>query len=93
MAEFDPYEARRVARELREGTAEKLGSDYYSPREAIDDVRYAIGAGETAVAGAKLVGKSLFNIGKFVGGSLLPDFLETRARMYEQKEDKRYDDL
>ena len=54
--------------------------DYYSPKEAIDDLKYADGAGEKAIAGAKLIGKSLFNIGKFGTKELLPRILEQGAK-------------
>lgn len=42
---------------------------YFSLKEAADDVSDAYGAKETAVASAKLVGKTLFNTALF-GGKL-----------------------
>lgn len=83
----DSDKAKALAKILRE----KVGSkDYYSPKETLDDLRYSIGAGETATNAAKLVGKSLFNVGKFVGGSVLPSVLESgesidRARAYAEQ--------
>lgn len=83
MSDYDPDKARKFASMLRD----KVGSkEYYSAKETVDDVRYAIGAGETAVAGAKLVGKSLFNIGKFIAGDLLPSALDKGADNYHRSE-------
>lgn len=60
-------------------------SSYYSWGETIDDIKKADGAGETAVAGAKWAGKSLFNIGKFTVGELIPGMLEAGARQAEDR--------
>lgn len=59
-------------------------SSYYSWGETVDDIKQASGAGETAVAGAKWAGKSLFNIGKYTVGELLPSMLEIKARNAEE---------
>lgn len=59
-------------------------SSYYSWGETIDDIKKADGAGETAVAGAKWAGKSLFNIGKFTAGELIPGMLASGARQMEE---------
>lgn len=57
---------------------------YYSWGETIDDIKQADGAGQTAVAGAKWAGKSLFNIGKFTAGELIPGLLEGVAKAREE---------
>lgn len=59
-------------------------SSYYSWGETIRDIKEANGAGETAVAGAKWAGKSLFNIGKFTVGEVLPSMTEAIARKHEE---------
>lgn len=57
---------------------------YYSWGETIDDIKNASGVGETAVAGAKWAGKSLFNIGRFAVAEVLPSMLEGNARAAEK---------
>lgn len=57
---------------------------YYSWGETIDDIKKAEGAGQTAIAGAKWAGKSLFNIGKFTTGELIPGILEGVAKQAEE---------
>ena len=61
--EFKDLSDSEKAQRMRESASsmKDFGSkkDYYSPKEAIDDLRYADGAGEKAVAGVKLIGKSL----------------------------------
>lgn len=57
---------------------------YYSWGETINDIKNANGAGETAIAGAKWAGKSLFNIGKFTTGELLPAVSERSAKLMEE---------
>lgn len=57
---------------------------YYSWSETIDDIKHASGAGKTAVAGTKLVGKSLFNIGKFALAEILPGILKTAVKKEEE---------
>ena len=54
-------------------------SSYYSWGETIDDIKKADGAG------AKWAGKSLFNIGKFTVGELIPGMLEAGARQAEDR--------
>ena len=46
---------------------EKTKSFFFNIKEAYDEVRTASGAKETALAGAKLVGKGLFNTALHVG--------------------------
>ncbi|MGM8939408.1 hypothetical protein [Psychrobacter okhotskensis] len=57
---------------------------YYSWGETIDDIRRAEGAAETAVAGGKWAGKSLFNIGKFAVAEVVPGVMKSVARMSEE---------
>lgn len=52
--------------------------------ETIKDIKEADGAGETAVAGAKWAGKSLFNIGKFTIAEVLPGITSGIAKMHEE---------
>ena len=42
-------------------------SDPFDLKEAINDVSFAFGAKDTLGAGAKLLGKSIFNAGLFTG--------------------------
>lgn len=65
---------------------EKYGKgSYYDWGETIDDIKKANGAGETAVAGAKWAGKSLFNIGKFAVAEVLPGLSKAAAEAAEDK--------
>lgn len=83
----DDGKRERIARMKERSAAGKekhSKSSYYSWRETIKDIKDAQGAGETAVAGAKLAGKSLFNIGKFTVGELIPGMLEFGARQMEE---------
>ena len=59
-------------------------SSYYSWGETIDDIKKAEGAGQTAIAGAKWAGKSLFNIGKFTIGEAIPTLLDGAAKNAEK---------
>ena len=66
-------------------TKEKYGKgSYYSWGETIRDIKEADGAGETAIAGAKWAGKSLFNIGKFTIAEVLPGITEAIANKNEE---------
>ncbi len=67
---------RQQAQERRE--FHKDGK-YMSVKDSIDDFKYAFDAREKATAGAKIVGKSLFNVGRFALAELLPSMLETAA--------------
>lgn len=40
---------------------------YFKLKDAVDDVSHALDNKDKAVAGAKLVGKTLFNVGVFAG--------------------------
>lgn len=67
-------------------TKEKYGKgSYYSWGETIRDIKEADGAGETAIAGAKWAGKSLFNIGKFTIAEVLPGLSKAAAEAAENK--------
>lgn len=59
-------------------------SSYYSWGETIDDIKEAKGVAETFYAGTKWAGKSLFNIGKFTFGEVIPAFLETSSQTLEK---------
>lgn len=57
---------------------------YYAIDEAFDEFSHANGAGNKVLAGAKLVGKSLFNIGRFTSAVALPYLLEDAAKKAEK---------
>ena len=52
---------------------------YFDLSSAADDVSFAIGAGETVSAGAKLIGKGLFNIARFAVTTGVDSVLATSA--------------
>lgn len=59
---------------------------YYSRdelKESLDEVRYAQGK-DKAVAGAKLIGKSLFNVGRFAIKEAVPTVLDNMAENAEK---------
>ena len=84
MSHLSKEEQAQKFREDAQFLREKTGGDYYSAREALDDVYFADGVGGKAAASAKLVGKSLFNIGRFIGSELLPAIGEQKARHLEK---------
>ncbi len=84
MNHLSKEEKARKLREDAQALREKIGGDYYSAKEAIDDVYYADGIGGKAAASAKLIGKSLFNIGRFIGSEILPAIGEQNARKLEK---------
>ncbi|MCG9057309.1 hypothetical protein LH442_15330 [Laribacter hongkongensis] len=47
-------------------------SKYFKMGEALDDVNYAYGTKDKAVASLKLIGKGLFNVGRFAVAEALP---------------------
>mgnify|MGYP007087627617 CR=1 FL=1 len=57
---------------------------YLSLKESVDEFKDADNAGGKALAGAKIVGKSLFNIGRFAVAEALPSFLEQTAKQAEK---------
>lgn len=77
----------KLAAKVREGVHGK--SEYYSWNETIDDIKEANGAAETAVAGSKWAGKSLFNIGKFALGTAVPAVMEQVTKTLEDSVKKK----
>ena len=57
---------------------------YFSFGEAIDDIKQANGAGKTTIASVKLVGKSIFNIGRFTVSEILPAMVDSAADIHEK---------
>ena len=51
-------------------------SKYFKMSDAWDEVSYGVGAGEKAKAGLKMLGKGLFNFGKFVATEAVPKMVE-----------------
>ncbi len=41
--------------------------NYFKLSDAVDDISSSFGKKETAIAGAKLIGKTIFNVGLFAG--------------------------
>lgn len=61
---------------------------FFSLKDAVRDVSNASGAGETAAASAKLVGKTLFNTGIIagkIGAKIIQDLPDTLARNAEKQ--------
>lgn len=52
-------------KETDEGLQEP-NQEYYSMSDAFDDLRFSYGAEEKALSTVKLIGKGLFNSGKFI---------------------------
>ena len=73
---------RNLASKSREKSSR---GDYYSPKATIQEFNDAYGAGEKAKAGTKLIGKSIFNIGRFIGKEVLPTILEQTANKIDKK--------
>lgn len=61
-------------------------SKYFKMGEALDDVNYAYGAKDTAVASLKLLGKGIFNVGRFAVAEVLPSFMEQTAKQVERNQ-------
>lgn len=73
-------------RDSADSTKSKFGKgSYYAWGETIDDIKNAQGAAETAVAGGKWAGKSLFNIGKFTVAEVVPAVMKGVAKQAEEK--------
>lgn len=82
LSDDEKRERHKEMRDNANAMREKFkDGKYYGFKEAIDEVKDAYGFSETAVASAKLVGKSLFNIGRFTVTELAPTFLEEVAKM------------
>lgn len=76
----------KAIRDQADSAKEKFGKgSYYSWGETIRDIKDAQGAAETAVAGGKWAGKSLFNIGKFAVSEVLPSMMKNLADVSEKK--------
>lgn len=58
---------------------------YLSLSDNIDEFRYSDGAVDKSLAGLKIVGKSLFNVGKFAFSEVLP-----KAMDHMEKESEKY---
>lgn len=63
---------------------EEEKSKYFKMGEALDDVSFAYGAKDTAVASLKLLGKGLFNVGRFAVAEVLPSAMEQVAKTVEK---------
>lgn len=59
-------------------------SAYFKMDEALDDVNYAYGAKDKAVSTLKLLGKGLFNAGRFAVAEVLPAAMEQSAKLLEK---------
>jgi hypothetical protein len=62
-------------------------SDYFNMSEALDELRFSFGAGETAKSGLKLLGKGLFNVARFGVTEVLPGMTEKMAKQILENED------
>lgn len=83
----DSQKKERIAKmrnsaDKMKGKASK--GDYYAWGQTIDDIKHAQGAKETSVAGAKWLGKSVFNIGKFATAEVLPAVMKKVAEKNEE---------
>lgn len=61
---------------------------YLNLSSDFDDLRHGYGAKEKTVAGAKLFGKSIFNVTKFVFTSAIPAFNEKSKEVIEKNKSK-----
>mgnify|MGYP000526527953 FL=1 len=52
---------------------------YFDLSDAVDDVSNSFGAKDTAISGAKLLGKGLFNLAKFTVTTGVDSFVNTAA--------------
>lgn len=89
----DEEKLERIARmkdnasSMREkyGTSQKEGkSIYFSMSDAVSELSKADTGTKKAMATSKLVGKSLFNVGRFVLGTALPALTEEIAKQNEK---------
>ena len=63
-------------------------SRYFSISESVDEFKDSFGLKEKSVAGLKIVGKGLFNVGKFTFIEILPAVAEKTAnKMLQNGED------
>lgn len=61
---------------------------YYSLSNDLDDLRFGYGAEDKAVAGAKILGKGIFNVTKFVFSAAIPAATEQMKREVEKNKSK-----
>lgn len=62
---------------------------YYSLSNDMDDLRFGLGAKDKTIAGAKIFGKSIFNVGKFVFTSAIPAATDHLEREAEKKKNSK----
>lgn len=85
LSDDEKHERIESMRNNANSAREKYGKGkYFSFGEAIDEIKQADGAGETAVASVKLIGKSLFNIGRFTVAEVIPGMMEQTAKQAEK---------
>jgi len=63
-------------------------SGYFKMSDALDDLTMSFGAKDKAVAGLKLFGKGIFNVGKFAVAEVLPTAAEQMAHTNIKNSDK-----
>ncbi len=59
-------------------------SKYFKIGEALDEVNHAYGDKEKTVASLKLLGKGIFNVGRFAVAEVLPSAMEQVAKQVEK---------
>lgn len=57
---------------------------YFKMSDAVDDVKYAFDAKDTAIAAAKLVGKGVFNVGRFAVVDVIPGVIGQMAKKVDE---------
>jgi len=58
---------------------------YFSLSNDLDDLRFGYGTKDKAVAGAKLLGKGIFNVTRFVFSSAVPAAEQMKSDMERKK--------
>jgi hypothetical protein len=74
-----------------EKRAPELKMSYFDLKEATNDIGNALGAKETAIASAKLFGKTIFNTALFAGRAAIKtseDFSELKEKHAESSDEK-----
>jgi hypothetical protein len=64
---------------------DKNDSKYSSLSNDIDDFRHSSGVGSKSMAGAKVLAKSLFNVGVFAVTEVLPGMVEAQKKAIEKQ--------
>lgn len=72
---------------------EEQESKYFKMGEALDEVKRAYGAQDTAVSTLKLLGKGIFNVGRFAVAEVLPSVMEQVATKVEKNPDSSDEQL